>query len=181
MRLISLNLTSVSPFPLAVFICRCASATLSKRIGSAVDAHQQRGRCASANNFAVQKQGKRCVEMTNRTAHTASATRMAWSSVADTGRYGLLYAVSATKSYNITMLPSIGGGWQVEKGKYSFKALYVPADFVNPQAMSISISRCEKQGIVFYGMKTSLYSQNGCDYRLPGCRTSLYSIFLVKG
>ena len=37
----------------------------------------------------------------------------------------------------------------------------VPADFVNPQATSISISRCEKQGIVFYGIKTSLYSQNG--------------------
>ena len=50
--------------------CRSASAARSMRISSAVDAHQQRGRCASANNIAVQKQGKRCVESMNRTAHT---------------------------------------------------------------------------------------------------------------
>ena len=82
-RPISLNRASVPLFLFAVFICRCASATLSKRIGRAVDAHQQRGRCASANNFAVQKLEKRCVKSMNRTVCAAFATRMAWRTLAD--------------------------------------------------------------------------------------------------
>ena len=52
---ILLNQLSVSLFLLVDFICRCASTRLPMRFGSAVDAHQQRERCASANNFAVQK------------------------------------------------------------------------------------------------------------------------------
>ena len=111
MRPISQNRASVSRFPLAVFICRCASATLSKRIGSAVDAHQQRGRSASANNFSVHKQGKRCVEMMNRTADGGIGNMHC---VADTGRCGLSYTMSAAKKDNIKKLTLIGGGWQVE-------------------------------------------------------------------
>ena len=66
MHPISLNLTSVFRFSLVVFICRCASTRLPMRFGSAVDAHQQRDRCASANNFAAYKQGKRGVKLKNR-------------------------------------------------------------------------------------------------------------------
>ena len=83
MHPISLNRASVFRFLLVVFICRCASATLSKRIGSAVDAHQQRDRCASANNFTVQKQGKGCVGMTNRTVQAGFLIYMIWRTLAD--------------------------------------------------------------------------------------------------
>ena len=40
---------------------------------------------------------------------------------ADTGVYVKSYAVSATKDNNIKALSPVGGGWQVEKGKYIFK------------------------------------------------------------
>ena len=80
---ISLNRTSVSRFSLAVFICRCASTRLPMRIGSAVDAHQQRDRCASANNFSVQKRKKGCAEMMDRTAYAEFVTHMAWRTLAD--------------------------------------------------------------------------------------------------
>ena len=55
LRAIFLNLPSVFLFLLADFICRCAS----------------------ANNFTMQKLGKCCVEWMNRTAHTAFEIRMA--------------------------------------------------------------------------------------------------------
>ena len=53
------------------------------RIGSAVDAHQQRDRCASANKFSAQKQGKGCVKMMNRTAYANFVTCMTWRTLAD--------------------------------------------------------------------------------------------------
>ena len=80
---ISLNLTSVSRFLLAVFICRCASAARSMRISSANEAHRQRERSASANNSSVQKRKKGCAEMMNRTAYAGFVTHMAWRTLAD--------------------------------------------------------------------------------------------------
>ena len=85
MHPISLNLTSVCRFSLVVFICRCASTRLPMRFGSAVDAHQQRDRCASANNFDAYKQEKHGVKLKNRMStkylhHTLRGV--------DTNRYG---------------------------------------------------------------------------------------------
>ena len=93
----------------------------------------------------------------NQTYFNASATGLAWQTVADMGNssiinradidvYVKLYAVSATKINDIRILPPIGGHWQVEKEEhyiYTKSIFYAPKKSVAAKlALGLSKNAC---------------------------------------